>query len=249
MPSSDYKNIDYKAYRKMERSAEADPIVDAQSGSRIFLNRVYNWMFGGLMLTALTAGLVVSSESVLRGAYSMMGILIIAEFALVFMLSLGLRKMSPSVAGGCFIAYAVLNGVTLSPIFFVYTKTSVFLAFGSCALMFGATSMYGYMTKKNLDSVGSYCMMGLFGLIIASLVNLFLRSSMGDLIISYIGIALFLGLTVYDTQKIKQVADAYGEEAEGGYMKKAAIMLALQLYLDFINLFLYIVRIMGKHRD
>jgi len=158
------------------------------------------------------------------------------------------RKLSPPVAGTLFIAYSVLNGVTLSPIFLVYTQTSIFLAFGSCALMFAATSTFGYLTGMRLDRIGSYCFMGLIGILIASLVNLFLRSEVLDYVISYVGIAVFVGLTAWDTQKMRMVGESAGEEAQSDSMRKVAILFALNLYLDFINLFLQLLRIFGRRR-
>ena len=174
--------------------------------------------------------------------------LVIVELVLVIVLSAAVRKLSPQVAGALFIAYSVLNGLTLCPIFLVYTQTSIFLAFGSCALMFAATSTFGYMTGMKLDTIGSYCFMGLIGILIASIVNFFLHSQMLDYILCYVGVAVFVGLTAWDTQKMRMVGEAAGEEAQSDAMRKVAILFALNLYLDFINLFLMLLRIFGRRR-
>ena len=226
-------------------------LVDQEDGARIFVNRVYNWMFCGLMLTALAAWCVspsVLGEQAFKAVLGLSLPLMIVELVLVIVLSAAVRKMSPPVAGTLFIAYSVLNGVTLSPIFLVYTQTSIFLAFGSCALMFAATSTFGYLTGMRLDRIGSYCFMGLIGILIASLVNFFLRSDVLDYVISYVGIAVFVGLTAWDTQKMRMVGETAGEEAQSDSMRKVAILFALNLYLDFINLFLMLLRIFGRRR-
>ena len=226
-------------------------LVDQEDGARIFVNRVYNWMFCGLMLTALAAWCVspsVLGEQAFKAVLGLSLPLMIVELVLVIVLSAAVRKMSPPVAGTLFIAYSVLNGVTLSPIFLVYTQTSIFLAFGSCALMFAATSTFGYLTGMKLDKIGSYCFMGLIGILIASLVNFFLRSDVLDYVISYVGIAVFVGLTAWDTQKMRMVGETAGEEAQSDSMRKVAILFALNLYLDFINLFLMLLRIFGRRR-
>ena len=245
---NDYRKVDYGDYRTVEQDGV---LVDQEDGARIFMNRVYNWMFCGLMLTALAAWCVspsVLGEQAFKAVLGLALPLVIVELVLVIVLSAAVRKMSPPVAGTLFIAYSVLNGVTLSPIFLVYTQTSIFLAFGSCALMFAATSTFGYMTGMRLDRIGSYCFMGLIGILIASLVNFFLRSDVLDYVISYVGIAVFVGLTAWDTQKMRMVGEAAGEEAQSDALRKVAILFALSLYLDFINLFLMLLRIFGRRR-
>ena len=249
---NDYQKTSYGDYRTIERDRGLVPEVDQATGARIFVNRVYNWMFCGLMLTTVAAWFVgkyaASSETALKQVLGFALPLMIVELILVIALSAAIRKMSAPVAGALFIAYSLMNGVTLCPIFLTYTQTSIFLAFGSCALMFAATSTFGYMTGMRLDSIGSFCFMGLIGLIIASLVNFFLRSSMLDYAISYAGVAIFVGLTAWDTQKVRMVGEAAGEEAHSDDMRKVAIVFALQLYLDFVNLFLYLLRIFGRRR-
>ena len=245
---NDYRKVDYGDYRTVEQDGV---LVDQEDGARIFVNRVYNWMFCGLMLTAVAAWCVspsVLGEQAFKAVLGLSLPLMIVELVLVIVLSAAVRKMSPPVAGTLFIAYSVLNGVTLSPIFLVYTQTSIFLAFGSCALMFAATSTFGYLTGMRLDRIGSYCFMGLIGILIASLVNFFLRSDVLDYVISYVGIAVFVGLTAWDTQKMRMVGETAGEEAQSDSMRKVAILFALNLYLDFINLFLMLLRIFGRRR-
>jgi len=242
-----YQKTSYGDYRTIERD-DALP-MEQEAGARVFVNRVYNWMFCGLMITTVIAwGITQLGEAAFKKAMALALPLMIVELLLVIVLSAAIRKMSAPVAGVLFIAYAALNGLTLSPIFLVYTQTSIFLAFGSCALMFAATSTFGYMTGMKLDTVGSYCFMGLIGILIASLVNFFLHSAALDYIISYAGVAVFVGLTAWDTQKVRMVGEANGEEAQSDAMRKVAIIFALSLYLDFINLFLYLLRIFGRRR-
>ena len=249
---NDYRKTSYGDYRSIEREAAVVPEVDQATAARIFVNRVYNWMFCGLMVTAAVAWGVakyaMSSQAALNQVLKLAMPLIVVEFILVFLLSATLRKLSPTVAGVLFIGYAALNGFTLSPIFLAYTETSVFLAFGSCALMFAATSTFGYMTGTDLRSVGSFCFMALIGLVIASLVNLFLGSSKFDYILSYVGVAVFVGLTAWDTQKLRLIGENAEEDPQSDIMRKVAISFALSLYLDFINLFLYLLRILGRRR-
>ena len=249
---NEYHKTSYGDYRSIEREESIVPEVDQAVGARIFVNRVYNWMFCGLMVTTVlawaTAKYAVSSEAAMRQVIGLALPLMIVELVLVVILSAAVRKMSAPVAGVLFIAYSALNGFTLSPIFLAYTQTSIFLAFGSCALMFAATSTFGYVTGMKLDTVGSYCFMGLIGILIASLVNFFLHSEMLDYILSYAGVAVFVGLTAWDTQKMRMVGEANGEEAQSDAMRKVAILFALNLYLDFINLFLMLLRIFGRRR-
>ena len=244
---NEYHRTTYGDYRTIERD-DALP-MDQEAGARVFVNRVYNWMFCGLMITTVIAwGITQLGEAAFRKVMALALPLMIVELVLVIVLSAAIRKMSAPVAGAIFIAYSALNGLTLSPIFLVYTQTSIFLAFGSCALMFAATSTFGYVTGMKLDTVGSYCFMGLIGILIASLVNFFLHSAMLDYIISYAGVAVFVGLTAWDTQKMRMVGEANGEEAQSDAMRKVAIIFALNLYLDFINLFLMLLRIFGRRR-
>ena len=171
--------------------------------------------------------------------------LILAEFALVIILSAGIRKMSFPVAAASFVIYSIVNGLTLSVVLFAYTRTSVASIFVITALMFGAMSIYGATTKSNLNSAGKYLMMALTGLIIASIVNWFMHSSSLSWLISFVAVGVFTGLTAYDTQKITQAA-RYAQDNED--FKKVAIIGALELYLDFVKIFLALLRLFGKRR-
>jgi len=157
--------------------------------------------------------------------------------------------MSSATATTLFVIYAALNGITLSFIFIIYTRTSIASTFFVCAGTFIACSIYGWVTKKDLTSFGGFLIMGLIGIIIATIVNMFLNSTMLSMMISYIGVFIFVGLTAYDTQKIKNMALTQPADLDGGAIRKGAILGALSLYLDFINLFLFFLRIMGVSRD
>jgi len=210
------------------------------------VRQVYAWMGCGLALTALMALITVSTPQLLQvivGNRLVFYGLMIGELALVFTLSGAIHRMSAGVATMLFIGYSALNGLTLSVIFLVYTADSIASTFAVSAAMFGAMSIYGYATKKDLTSWGSFLFMGLIGIVIASLVNIFLRSNAVSWVVSAIGVIVFTGLTAYDTWKIKALAAA-GEEG-----RKPAILGALTLYLDFINLFLMLLRLMGGRRD
>lgn len=216
-----------------------------------FVRSVYNWMAVGLTLTAVVAFLTASSPAALKFIFGNQLVffgLIIAELGMVLYFSARIYKMDAGTATGVFLGYSALNGLTLSAILIVYTGSSIFSTFLVCAGTFAAVSVYGYTTKKDLTSMGSFMMMGLFGIIIASVVNIFLKSSAMEMVISYIGVFVFVGLTAYDTQKIKNMAETQPLEAGSGAMRKAALFGALNLYLDFINLFLMLLRIMGDRR-
>ncbi|RJQ56115.1 MAG: Bax inhibitor-1/YccA family protein [Desulfobacteraceae bacterium] len=214
-----------------------------------FVRSVYNWMAIGLALTGFVAFYVANSESLTRlifGNPIVFFALIIGELALVFSISARVHRMQASTATGLFLLYAGLNGATLSFIFLAYTSTSITSTFFICAATFVACSVYGWTTKKDLTSLGSFMFMGLIGIIIASVVNMFIRSSGMNLIISYIGVIVFVGLTAYDTQKLKHMAVTQPAGLEAGAIRKGAILGALSLYLDFINLFLMLLRILGR---
>ena len=206
------------------------------------MRKVYVKMFLGLLVTALVSWFVQANPQILMSLGKMMFVLIIAELALVFTLSLAINKLKPAVATALFYAYAIVNGITLAPIFFIYTRSSIAMTFFITAGVFLAMSIYGYTTKKDLTKFGSYMIMGLIGLIVCTLVNIFLKSSMMDWIISFAGVIIFIGLTAWDTQKIKQMAQETDEMNAG----KLATLGALSLYLDFINLFLYLLRFLGN---
>lgn len=215
-----------------------------------FILKVYNWMTMGLALTALVA---LAIEFVLPGIRWIMlenpfifyGLLIL-ELAIVWGLSAAINKIPAFVATLVFLAYAALNGLTFSIIFLVYSLGSIAYTFFITAAMFGATSVFGYITKIDLSRFGGIMMMALIGLIIASVVNIFVASSVLDWIVSFAGVVIFVGLTAYDTQKIKNMSVGIDSSSEEG--GKASIMGALALYLDFINLFLFLLRILGRRR-
>jgi FtsH-binding integral membrane protein len=217
-----------------------------------FVRSVYNWMAFALALTGFVAYYVAHTPSIARlifGNPIIFFVLIFAELGLVFAISGMVNRLSASTATSLFVIYAALNGVTLSFIFLAYTSTSIASTFFICAGTFVGCSIYGWTTKKDLTSWRGFLMMGLIGIIIASLVNMFLRSSGMSIIISYIGVIVFVGLTAYDTQKLKNMALAQPAGLDGGVVRKGAILGALSLYLDFINLFLMLLRIFGTARD
>ena len=232
---------------------ESAPIRQTQTQVLVntYVRSVYNWMAIGLGLTGIVAFYVINSPSLLQLIFGNRLIffgLIIGELALVFSISARVHKMQASTATALFVLYAALNGATLSVVFLAYTKSSIASTFFICAGTFVACSIYGWTTKRDLTSFGGFLVMGLIGIIIASLVNLFLRSSAMHMIISYIGVFVFVGLTAYDTQKIKNMALTQPAGLEAGAIRKGAILGALSLYLDFINLFLMLLRIFGDRR-
>jgi hypothetical protein len=219
--------------------------VGAMDAERTFIGAVYRWMTLGLVVTAAVA--FVTAEAISSGAipfnkwvfYGLM----IAEFGLVIALSAMLPRLSGAAAGGLFLLYSALNGATLSVILLVYTGNSVALAFGITAGTFGAMSVYGTVTRRDLTSWSSFLMMGLFGVVIAGLVNMFLRSSAMQFVISCAAVVVFTGLTAYDTQKLRAYA-----RAGGPTLAAAPVSGALMLYLDFINLFLAVLQLLGGRR-
>jgi Integral membrane protein, interacts with FtsH len=224
-----------------------------------FMRGVYGWMSAGLALTALISYLVANVPALTRiffvvdpatgavGMSTLVFILLFAELGIVFYLGARISSMNPATATGLFMLYSGLNGLTLTPILLAYTAESVASTFCITAGMFGAMSVYGLLTKKDLTSWGSLLFMGLIGVIIAMVVNMFLQSSAMAFAISVIGVIIFLGLTAYDTQKLKTM----GENVPAGdtaAIRRGTIMGALTLYLDFINLFLMLLRLMGDRR-
>ena len=226
-------------------------IQSVNTAYRTLMGKVYLWMTLALAVTGLTSLYVASSPGLVQSIFASRGtfwLLVIAELALVFILSARIMKMSFSTAGIMFALYSVLNGVTMSFIFIAYTSASIATAFFVTAGMFAAMSFIGFVTKKDLSSFGSFFTMALIGLIIASVVNIFLNSSVMYWIITYVGVLLFVGLTAYDTQKIKQMLIEYGDEVNDS-TQKLALIGSLSLYLDFINLFLYILRLFGNNKE
>ena len=214
------------------------------------MRKVFVWMTLALAITGLTAYGVATSPTILSLIFSskvtFFG-LIIAEFALVFAISGAINRLSLSTATLLFILYSVINGATLSSIFFAFSVATIGKVFFITAGTFGAMALVGYTTKTDLTSMGKLLFMALLGIIIASVVNMFVASSGLDLILSYVGVLVFVGLTAYDTQKIKQMCQTAPDAGESA--QKLALIGALSLYLDFINLFLYLLRIFGNNRD
>ena len=212
------------------------------------MRKVYVWMTLALVLTGITAYGVASSPSLMMTIIQTPAImwgLIIAELAIVIAISAAINRLFLTTATLLFVPYSVLNGATFSLIFAVYTMSSIANVFFITAGTFGVMAAYGYFTKRDLSSLGRLLLMALIGLIIATLVNVFLVKSSGfDLILSYAGVLIFVGLTAYDTQKIKQMLAMQTDMGEGA--QKVALLGALSLYLDFINLFLYLLRIFGR---
>ncbi len=221
-----------------------------QEASTIFLAKVFNWMAIGLGLTGITAYLTYATGlvAVIIGS-PLFFVLIIGELGLVFFLSARIDKIQPSTATGLFAGYAILNGLTLSVVLLAYTGASVAGTFFITAGMFGAMALYGLVTKRDLSGFGSFLMMGVVGIVIASIVNIFLKSSGLYWAISLIGVFVFTGLTAYDVQKIKTMGEEGIMSQGDAAIRKGSIMGALALYLDFINLFLMLLRFFGGSRD
>ena len=233
----------------MQDSLRTMSVDSVAAEQQRFMVRVYNWMTAGLAITGFMAFYVSNNETIMNiifGNPIMPIVLMIAQIGLVFWLASRVMQMSASQATGIFMLYAGLTGITFSAIFITYTTSSITSTFLVTAGTFGAMSFYGYTTKKDLTSMGSFLFMGLIGIIIASLVNIFLQSPMMHWIITYAGVLIFVGLTAYDTQKIKEM-NILGNEGTDEDTKEA-IRGALTLYLDFINLFLMLLRIMGDRR-
>jgi uncharacterized protein len=223
--------------------------TQVQTHVNSFVRSVYNWMAIGLAITGLVAFFVASDPALFNIAQKGFFLFAIGEIALVFMLSARISRLQAGTATGIFLLYAFLNGVTFSYIFAIYTRTAIASTFFICAMTFGALSLYGWATRRDLTGMGSFMAMGLIGIIIASVVNLFVHSSAMQMIISYIGVIVFAGLTAYDTQTIKQMALSQPSGLDGAVVRKGAIIGALKLYLDFILLFQYLLYIFGGRRD
>jgi FtsH-binding integral membrane protein len=242
------------------RGGFADRTAAVDAGLRAYMLRVYNYMGAAVALTGVVAWLcfqnaVVTNEAgaitgltsfgqMILGGYTPI-ILMLATLGLVFFISFRINTLQYTTALGLFMLYAALLGAALTSIFVAYTGASVARVFFISAASFGALSLYGYTTQRDLSAMGSFLIMGLFGIIIASLVNIFLKSSGLDWAISVIGVGVFAGLTAYDTQRIKEMYDSMDDD---GTMGRKAVMGALSLYLDFINLFLMLLRLVGDRR-
>ncbi|MDR2893258.1 MAG: Bax inhibitor-1/YccA family protein [Deltaproteobacteria bacterium] len=235
-----------KYFRPQARVATAQ----SQALTNAFLRGVYLWMGLGLAVTAVVSWYVSGSYAIMNAIYSssvMPIVLLVAWFGLAMGINAAISRISGGTATALFMLFSALTGVTLAPIFIVYTSSSIAATFASCAGMFGAMSVYGLVTKRDLTSWGSFLIMGLVGVIIASIVNMFMQSEAMHYIIGYVGVIVFLGLTAYDTQKLRDMGDSAPMD-DATALRRGTILGALTLYLDFINLFLMLLRIFGDRR-
>ena len=236
---------EFSAARRMTVAQATEAEIDV--GLRQYMLKVYNYMASGVALTGVVAALTVQSDTLMQLVFGtpLRWVIFLAPLGLVFFLSARMHKMSASAAQTTFWIFAGLMGLSLASIFAVYTNTSIARVFFISAGTFAAMSLYGYTTNRDLSGWGSFLFMGLIGIVIASIVNIFLVSSALDFAISVIGVLVFVGLTAYDTQSIKNMySEADHEEIHG----KKAIMGALRLYLDFINLFIMLLHLFGQRR-
>lgn len=227
-------------------SPQVAEVRDERVGA--FLSRVYGWMFAGLLVTAVTAFTVAASPGLIEVLILnriVFWALIIGQFGLVIYLSARVEKVAPTTAAGLFILYSALMGITSSVILLIYTGASITSTFIVTAGMFGATAVFGTVTKRSLAGVGQFMFMGLIGLILASIVGIFWQNSALQFVISVVGVLVFTGLTAWDAQRLKQMAVALPDGRVGAY----AVVGALSLYLDFINLFFFLLRFTGSRRD
>ena len=251
--------MEFNKQNMQSRTISAETHV-IDEGLRAYMLKVYNYMASGILITGFISlilfkmSVVTSADGSISGLTSLgnalynsalMWVVMLAPLGVVFYMSFGIRKMSAAKAQGTFWVFAALMGASLSSIFLIYTGASITRVFFITSGTFGAMSIYGYTTKRDLTKLGSFLMMGLFGIIIASIVNMFMKSTMMYYIISIIGVLIFVGLTAYDTQKIKNM---YLVSDSGEVMGKKAVMGALTLYLDFINLFIMLLRLFGQRR-
>ena len=230
-------------------SFSSNGLINEQAGSRVqtYMSHVYGWMTVGLLLTALVAWFASSNMALIQLLSKGMWVLLIAELALVFVISGMINRLSGAAATTLFMLYSVLNGCTFSIYFLVYTSSSIASVFFITAGMFGALAFYGYTTKRDLSGFGRFLFMGLIGLVIASLVNMFMHSEPLMWAVTYIGVFVFAGLTAYDTQKLKELGDGLPQDDQNIF-RRFVIIGALQLYLDFINLFIMLLRIFADRR-
>ncbi|OTP90078.1 hypothetical protein B5S42_04465 [Gilliamella apicola] len=230
-------------------SFSSNGLINEQAGSRIqtYMSHVYGWMTVGLLLTALVAWFASGNEALIQLLSKGMWVLLIAELALVFVISGMINRLSGAAATTLFMLYSVLNGCTFSIYFKIYTSSSIASVFFITAGMFGALAFYGYTTKRDLSGFGRFLFMGLIGLVIASLVNMFANSDPLMWAVTYIGVFVFAGLTAYDTQKLKELGDGLPQDDQNIF-RRFVIIGALQLYLDFINLFIMLLRIFADRR-
>ena len=250
--------MEFNKQTSTTRSSASEAIID--EGLRAYMLKVYNYMGSGVLLTGVIALMFFKMAVVTSDGGEIIGltnfgnsiynsglkwVIMLAPLGVVFYMSFGIAKMSAAKAQTTFWVFAALMGASLSSIFLMYTGASITRVFFITSGTFGAMSIYGYTTKRDLTKLGSFLMMGLFGIIIASLVNIFMKSTMMYFVISILGVLIFVGLTAYDTQKIKNM---YLVSDSGELMGKKAVMGALTLYLDFINLFIMLLRLFGQRR-
>jgi FtsH-binding integral membrane protein len=241
------RGIGPRGYRSPIEATVAQPGI-AHSSEQAFLSKVFGWMFAGLLVTGIVAGAIGTSDSLLTSITEnplIMIAVIVAQLGLVITISAAINKLSPALALTLFFVYAATVGITFALIFELYTTQSIFTTFLLTSAMFGAVGLWGYVTKRDLSQMGTFLFMALFGLIAASIVNLFIANEAIYWITTYAGVLIFAGLTAYDMQKIKGFAKA---GLSGDEEQRASIMGALALYLDFINLFLFLLRIFGQSR-
>lgn len=239
---NEWSNFNEHGYRS---AVQAENELSLQRYVVGVMRKVYGKMTLGLLATAVTSFLILSSPALLSALFSSaatMWILFALEIGMVIYLSARIDKLSTGAAAALFYAYSILNGVTLTPIFLVYTGASIATTFAITAGTFGAMTLFGYVTRQDLSKVGSFLFMALLGLIVCVVVNMFMHSSTMDLLISGAGVLIFVGLTAWDTQAIKRSC----AETDPTMVGKLATMGALSLYLDFINLFLYLLRFFGS---
>jgi FtsH-binding integral membrane protein len=251
---------DFDRNYAVPRGAGADRALAIDQGLRAYMLRVYNTMAMGVALTGIVAWLTFQAAVVTNDAGAITGltafgqsifsgpaviILVLATLGLVFFISFRIQHLQVGTALGLFLLYAGLLGVMLSSIFLAYTGASITRTFFISAASFGALSLYGYTTQRDLSPIGSFLVMGIFGLVLAMLVNIFLKSSGLDFVISIVGVIIFAGMTAWDTQRIKEM---YDPQEDGTATGRKAVMGALQLYLDFINLFMFLLRFLGDRR-
>jgi len=251
--------MEFNRQNVKSKTASVDThIVD--EGLRAYMLKVYNYMASGILITGFISlilfklSVITSADGSITGLTglgnalynsALMWVVMLAPLGVVFYMSFGIRNMSAAKAQGTFWVFAALMGASLSSIFLIYTGASITRVFFITAGTFGSMSIYGYTTKRDLTKLGSFLMMGLFGIIIASIVNMFMQSTMMYYVISILGVLIFVGLTAYDTQKIKNM---YLASDSGEVLGKKAVMGALTLYLDFINLFIMLLRLFGQRR-
>lgn len=228
---------------------QTQSMTTSRSNVAIFMQQVYLWMTVALLVTALSAFITVNNETILMAALTGFTpvLLIVGIIGIVMYLSFAMHKLSPAVATSLFLVYAALNGVFLAPLALVYTEASITKTFIITAGMFGGMSLFGMKTQKDLTGIGSFCMMGLWGLILAMIVNIFMKSTAMDFVISIIGVIVFVGLTAFDTQKLKTMGETAPID-DAVAMRRGSLLGAITLYLDFINLFLYMLRLFGDRK-